>query len=67
MGRPLCLDLFSGAGGTAIGLHRAGFDVTHFEWDADACATLRAAFPGDAVAPPVAEALGRALLALENG
>lgn len=49
MGRPLCLDLFSGAGGTAIGLHRAGFDVTHFEWDADACATLRAAFPGDEV------------------
>jgi DNA (cytosine-5)-methyltransferase 1 len=43
------LDLFSGAGGTAIGLHRAGFDVTHFEWDADACATLRAAFPGDEV------------------
>lgn len=36
-------------GGTAIGLHRAGFDVTHFEWDADACATLRAAFPGDEV------------------
>lgn len=49
MGRPLCLDLFSGAGGTAIGLHRAGFDVIHFEWDADACATLRAAFPGDEV------------------
>lgn len=49
MRRPLCLDLFSGAGGTAIGLHRAGFDVVHFEWDADACATLRAAFPGDEV------------------
>ena len=47
--RPLCLDLFSGAGGTSIGLHRAGFDVTHFEWDAAACATLRAAFPGDDV------------------
>jgi site-specific DNA-cytosine methylase len=49
MTRPLCLDLFSGAGGTALGLHRAGFDVTHFEWDHHACETLRAAFPGDEV------------------
>jgi len=49
MTRPLCLDLFSGAGGTALGLHRAGFDVTHFEWDHHACETLRAAFPGDDV------------------
>lgn len=49
MTRPLCLDLFAGAGGTALGLRRAGFDVTHFEWDHHACETLRAAFPGDDV------------------
>ena len=28
MARPKALDLFCGAGGTAVGLHRAGFDVT---------------------------------------
>ncbi len=27
MSRPLLLDLFSGAGGSAVGYHRAGFDV----------------------------------------
>lgn len=27
MGRPLLLDLFCGAGGAAVGYHRAGFDV----------------------------------------
>ena len=28
MSRPKCLDLFCGVGGAAMGLHRAGFDVT---------------------------------------
>ena len=27
MSRPLLLDLFCGAGGAAVGYHRAGFDV----------------------------------------
>ena len=38
------IDLFSGAGGTALGLHRAGIHcLAHVEWDRDACATLRTA------------------------
>lgn len=36
------IELFSGAGGLALGLEKAGFEtVAHFEWNADACATLR--------------------------
>lgn len=36
------IELFSGAGGLALGLEKAGFTtVAHFEWNADACATLR--------------------------
>ena len=29
--RPLALDLFCGAGGASVGLHRAGFDVSNTE------------------------------------
>ena len=39
-----CIELFAGAGGAALGLEAAG--IVHAalcEWDADACATLRAA------------------------
>jgi DNA (cytosine-5)-methyltransferase 1 len=44
------VELFAGAGGAALGLERAG--LTHAalcEWDADACATLRAAGLGPVV------------------
>ncbi len=40
------LDLFCGAGGLTLGLHRAGFDtVGAVEIVGDACATFRRAFP----------------------
>ena len=38
------LELFSGSGGAHLGLHRAGLHhVASVEWDADSCATMRAA------------------------
>lgn len=40
------LDLFAGAGGASLGAERAGYTVVAAaEWDADACATHRAAMP----------------------
>jgi site-specific DNA-cytosine methylase len=39
-----CVELFAGGGGAAIGLHAAGLRCrARVEWDAAACATLRAA------------------------
>ena len=38
------LELFSGAGGASLGIHRAGMDLVRcIEWDADAAAVSRAA------------------------
>lgn len=46
-GRPTALDIFAGAGGLSLGLHRAGFDVVAgAEWDRDACETFAKAHPG---------------------
>lgn len=36
------IELFAGAGGLGLGLHRAGFEpVTVVEWDHDCCQTIR--------------------------
>src|ERR1035437_3873204 len=41
--RPRSLELFTGAGGLALGTHAAGFEhVAMVEWNKDACDTLRA-------------------------
>ena len=45
-----CVELFAGAGGAALGLERAGLQHSALvEWDASACATLRAAGLGPVV------------------
>ena len=45
-----CVELFAGAGGAAFGLERAGLQHSALvEWDASACATLRAAGLGPVV------------------
>lgn len=42
------IELFAGAGGAALGYHRAGFtSLARVEWDPSACDTLRATFPDD--------------------
>ena len=60
-----CVELFAGAGGTALGLHAAGVEhLAMVEWDADACATLRAAGLGPVIEGdardmgPVVQAVG---------
>jgi len=37
------IDLFAGAGGASLGIHSAGATCVGIEWDADTCATRRAA------------------------
>ena len=40
--RPVCVEMFAGAGGLALGMERAGFrHALLVEWDARACETLR--------------------------
>lgn len=42
--QPVCVELFAGAGGASLGLHRAGFrSLLAVEWDENAHATLAAA------------------------
>ena len=56
-----CIELFAGAGGAALGLEAAGWHhLALCEWDASACATLRAAGLG-----PVVEGDVRDLDAIE--
>lgn len=48
------IDIFAGAGGASLGLRRAGFrEVAAVEYDADACATLRAALEADGHDPSI--------------
>lgn len=49
-------ELFAGAGGMALGLHRAGFDPRWaIDWNADACASYRANIGGHATCAKVEE------------
>lgn len=48
------IDIFAGAGGASLGLRRAGFrELAAVEYDAAACATLRAALKADGHDPSI--------------
>ena len=50
MPKPTCIELFAGAGGASLGLHRAGFkSLFAAEWDHNACETHRVADMGKVV------------------
>jgi len=58
------LELFAGAGGMALGFHRAGWEtVALAEWDAHAQCVLRARFPGVPLYGDVQEMDGREVVA----
>ena len=51
-GKFTVLELYSGAGGNSLGLHNAGFSVTHHvDNDTAACSTLQANFPDSEILP----------------
>ncbi|MFY1700233.1 DNA cytosine methyltransferase [Micromonospora sp. WMMA1923] len=59
-GRPLAVDLFSGAGGLSLGLTNAGWTVAAaVDHDAKALATHRANFPGLALDVDLGDAVAR--------
>ena len=66
--KPTCVEMFSGAGGAAIGLDRAGFEhLAMVEWDGSACAAARRSNPdwhvleGDVDAPGLRAEVVRAV------
>ena len=62
----MCVELFAGAGGAALGLEAAGIEhLALVEYDADACKTLRAAGLGPVIEGDVREALTALTVAKE--
>ena len=48
-GAPTCVSLFSGCGGSSLGLSAAGYrEVLAVEWDRAACTVLKRNFPDGA-------------------
>lgn len=67
-GRPLAVDLFSGAGGMSLGFEQAGFDVVAaVEIDPVHCAVHKFNFPESAVIPHSVEGLTASEIRLAAG